>query len=42
MAPVALVTRRHPLTGCKMPGRVRPDPLKVNGNILALGPGKSY
>jgi len=42
MASAALVTRCHPLTGGKMPGRVRPDPLKVNGNILALRRGKGY
>jgi len=25
-----------------MPGQVHPEPLKVNGNILALGRGKGY
>jgi len=42
MASAALVTRRHGQTGSKRPGQVRPDPLKVNGNILALRRGKGY
>jgi hypothetical protein len=29
-------------TGSKTPAQVRPDPLKVNGNILALDRRKGY
>jgi hypothetical protein len=42
MVPSALVTLPTPHAGAKKALRDRPDPLKVNGNILALGLGKGY
>jgi hypothetical protein len=42
MAPAALVTRAKTSSEPKKARRDRPDPLKVNGNILALSRRKGY
>jgi hypothetical protein len=42
MAPSALVTPAGPSSCGKIAGKTGPDPLKVNGNILALGRRKDY
>jgi hypothetical protein len=42
MAPSALVTRADTASCGKIACETGPDPLKVNGNILALGLGKGY
>jgi hypothetical protein len=40
--PSALVTRTDTAYGPQKTRHDRPDPLKVNGNILALDRGKGY
>jgi hypothetical protein len=42
MAQAALVTRGNSSSEPQKTRQVRPDPLKVNGNILALGRRKGY
>jgi hypothetical protein len=42
MTPAALVTRAKTASGPQKTWRDRPDPLKVNGNILALRRRKGY
>jgi hypothetical protein len=42
MAPAALVTRAKSSSEPQKTRQVRPDPLKVNGKILALGRRKGY
>jgi hypothetical protein len=42
MAPSALVTPADTASCGKIACEIGPDPLKVNGNILALGCRKGY